>query len=37
LRADNDNLAEGDAQWWRGYVGRLERTAEQAGSRADAT
>jgi uncharacterized damage-inducible protein DinB len=37
LRADNDNLAEGDAQWWRGYVERLERTAERAGSRTEAT
>jgi hypothetical protein len=30
LRADNDNLAEGDAQWWAGYVARVEAAARAA-------
>ncbi len=25
LRADNDNLARGDADWWQDYRNRLER------------
>jgi hypothetical protein len=33
LRADNDNLAPGDAAWWQGYRDRLERVAQQAGGR----
>ena len=31
LRADNDNLAEGDAAWWADYRERLETAAHQAG------
>jgi hypothetical protein len=31
LRADNDNLASGDAVWWDGYRDRLERVAREAG------
>jgi uncharacterized damage-inducible protein DinB len=31
LRADNDNLAPGDAAWWQGYWDRLERVAREAG------
>jgi hypothetical protein len=31
LRADNDNLAPGDAAWWETYRSRLERVAQQAG------
>jgi uncharacterized damage-inducible protein DinB len=31
LRADNDNLAPGDAAWWEGYRDRLERVAREAG------
>ena len=31
LRADNDNLAPGDAAWWAGYRDRLERVAREAG------
>jgi uncharacterized damage-inducible protein DinB len=31
LRADNDNLAPGDAAWWHGYRDRLERAARKAG------
>jgi uncharacterized damage-inducible protein DinB len=27
LRSDNDNLAEGDSQWWDEYRARLERDA----------
>jgi uncharacterized damage-inducible protein DinB len=27
LRADNDNLAEGDAQWWVDYVAEVEAAA----------
>jgi hypothetical protein len=30
LRADNDNLAEGDAAWWTGYRNRLETAARVA-------
>ena len=31
LRADNDNLAPGDAAWWEGYRDRLEHVAREAG------
>jgi uncharacterized damage-inducible protein DinB len=31
LRADNDNLASGDAQWWEDYRARLEAVARDAG------
>jgi Protein of unknown function (DUF664) len=31
LRADNDNLAPGDRQWWESYRARLERAAREAG------
>jgi uncharacterized damage-inducible protein DinB len=31
LRADNDNMAPGDAAWWEGYRVRLERVAQAAG------
>lgn len=31
LRADNDNMAPGDAPWWEAYRQRLERSAEIAG------
>jgi Protein of unknown function (DUF664) len=30
LRADNDNLALGDAAWWAEYRARLERVAREA-------
>jgi uncharacterized damage-inducible protein DinB len=30
LRADNDNMAPGDADWWEGYRRRLEAAARQA-------
>lgn len=30
LRADNDNMAPGDEQWWASYRRRLERVAEEA-------
>lgn len=33
LRADNDNLAPGDAAWWQGYRDGLEQVAQQAGGR----
>lgn len=32
LRADNDNLAEGDSAWWADYKDRLETAARQADS-----
>jgi hypothetical protein len=32
LRADNDNLAPGDAAWWADYRARLERVAREAGA-----
>jgi uncharacterized damage-inducible protein DinB len=28
LRADNDNLAEGNAQWWTDYVAQVEAAAQ---------
>ena len=31
LRADNDNLAPGDARWWEDYRARLEAVARDAG------
>jgi uncharacterized damage-inducible protein DinB len=31
LRADNDNLAPGDASWWKAYRARLEQAARRAG------
>ena len=31
LRADNDNLAPGDDQWWKEYRDRLERVAREVG------
>ena len=31
LRADNDNLAPGDAVWWEGYRDRLECVAREVG------
>jgi len=31
LRADNDNLAEGDAAWWADYCSRVEAAARAAG------
>ena len=31
LRADNDNMAPGDASWWQDYRDRLERVAREAG------
>ena len=34
LRADNDNLAPGDAAWWEAYRDRLERVARAAGGQA---
>jgi uncharacterized damage-inducible protein DinB len=34
LRADNDNMAPGDADWWEAYRDRLERVAREAGGRA---
>lgn len=33
LRADNDNMAAGDRQWWDDYRARLEDAARQAGRR----
>lgn len=33
LRRDIDNMAPGGAEWWRDYVERLRRTAEQASAR----
>jgi uncharacterized damage-inducible protein DinB len=30
LRADNDNLPTGDADWWAGYRDRVEREASRA-------
>ncbi len=30
LRADNDNMAPGDAAWWQEYRSRLERAAREA-------
>jgi len=33
LRADNDNLAEGDAAWWSDYRARVEEAAVRAASR----
>jgi hypothetical protein len=30
LRADNDNLAPGDAVWWEAYREKLEQTARAA-------
>jgi uncharacterized damage-inducible protein DinB len=30
LRADNDNLAPGDAAWWESYRNQLERVAKDA-------
>ena len=32
LRADNDNMAPGDADWWEAYRDRLERVAREAGA-----
>jgi uncharacterized damage-inducible protein DinB len=32
LRADNDNLAPGDAVWWENYRTQLERVAKDAAS-----
>jgi hypothetical protein len=29
MRADNDNMAEGDGAWWAGYRDRLERVANR--------
>lgn len=31
LRADNDNMAPGDPEWWESYRSRLEQAARQAG------
>ncbi len=31
LRADNDNLAEGDEAWWTSYVEKVEQAARDAG------
>ncbi len=31
LRADNDNMAEGDSAWWTDYYARLELAARAAG------
>lgn len=31
LRPTNDNMAEGDAQWWADYRARLEQVAREAG------
>lgn len=33
LRADNDNLAEGDPAWWATYRARVEQAAEHAAAR----
>lgn len=35
LRADNDNLAEGDDAWWAAYRERLEQVARAAGETND--
>jgi uncharacterized damage-inducible protein DinB len=32
IRADNDGLAPGDAQWWADYRARVEQAAQQAGA-----
>ncbi len=32
LRADNDNMAPGDEEWWESYRSRLERVARDAGA-----
>jgi uncharacterized damage-inducible protein DinB len=32
LRADNDNMAEGDEAWWADYQARLESAARAAGT-----
>ena len=32
LRADNDNLPEGDAAWWQAYRDRVEDAARRAGA-----
>ena len=32
LRADNDNMAPGDEQWWERYRDRLETVAREAGA-----
>jgi hypothetical protein len=32
LRADNDNMPPGEAEWWKRYRSRLERVARQAGA-----
>jgi Protein of unknown function (DUF664) len=32
LRADNDNLPDGDVRWWQEYRDRLEQVASEAGS-----
>ncbi len=32
LRADNDNLAPGDHEWWEQYRARLERAAQETGA-----
>jgi uncharacterized damage-inducible protein DinB len=33
LRQDNNNMAPGDQAWWESYRNRLERIAQEAGSR----
>lgn len=33
LRADNDNLADGDDDWWEAYRARLEQVARDAAER----
>lgn len=33
LRADNDNMPPGDAEWWASYRARLENVAAEAGRR----
>ena len=35
VRADNDNLAEGDAAWWADYRDRVEAAARAAGEEPD--
>jgi uncharacterized damage-inducible protein DinB len=37
LRADNDNLAEGDAAWWADYWSRVEAAALAAGEEPHST
>ena len=32
LRADNDNMAPGDGEWWERYRERLEAVAREAGA-----